>query len=77
DTRGAEPWTFTVEGEEELALPGGTRRTLKLLRMPRKEYDYKLELWLAPGMDYAPVRLRLTYPNGDWLDQRWASTDKG
>lgn len=77
DTRGAEPWTFTVEGDEELALPGGARRTLKLLRMPRKEYDYKLELWLAPGMDYAPVRLRLTYPNGDWLDQRWASTDKG
>lgn len=77
DTRGAEPWTFTVEGEEELALPAGTRRALKLLRMPRKEYDYKLELWLAPGMDYAPVRLRLTYPNGDWLDQRWSSTDKG
>lgn len=77
DTRGAEPWTFTVVGEEELQLPGGARRALKLQRMPRKEYDYKLELWLAPGMDYAPVRLRLTYPNGDSLDQRWASTDKG
>lgn len=77
DTRGAEPWTFSVVGEEELQLPGGTRRALKLQRMPRKDYDYKLELWLAPGMDYAPVRLRLTYPNGDSVDQRWASTDKG
>jgi len=27
-------------------------------------------------MDYAPVRLRLTQPNGDWVDQQWSSTDK-
>ena len=44
---------------------------------PRKEFDIKVELWLAPGMDYVPVRLRLTQPNGDWLDQQWSSTDRG
>lgn len=76
-TRDSESWVFTVEGEEDLKLPGGALRGLRLQRLPRKEYDYKLELWLAPGMDYAPVRLRLTYPNGDWVDQRWAATDKG
>ena len=43
----------------------------------RKEYDQVVELWLAPRMDYAPVRLRLTNPNGDTVDQRWSSTDKG
>ena len=51
--------------------------TLKLTRNPRKEFDIKVELWLAPGMDYVPVRLRLTQPNGDWLDQQWSSTDRG
>ena len=60
-----------------ILLPGGTLRGLKLVRMPRKEYDTRVELWLAPRMDYAPVRLRLTAPNGDSVDQRWSSTDKG
>jgi hypothetical protein len=75
-TREAEPWVFTVEGAESLALPGGTVNTLKLTRNPRKEFDQKVELWIAPGMDYVPVRLRLTQPNGDWVDQQWSSTDR-
>jgi hypothetical protein len=76
-TREADVWLFTVEGEEELQLPGGPVRALKLIRNPRKEFDQKVELWLAPGMDYVPVRLRLTQANGDWLDQQWLGTDKG
>jgi hypothetical protein len=76
-TREAETWFFTVEGEEDLQLPGGTVHALKLQRVPRRQYDVKVELWLAPRMDYAPVRLRLTNPNGDTVDQRWSSTDKG
>ncbi|HVZ42666.1 MAG TPA: DUF3108 domain-containing protein [Ramlibacter sp.] len=70
-------WIFTVEGDEALELPGGAVRAVKLQRVPRKEYDVKVELWLAPRLDYAPVRVRLTNPNGDSVDQRWSSTDKG
>jgi hypothetical protein len=76
-TRDAEVWQFTVEGKETLQLPGGELQALKLIRNPRKEFDQKVELWLAPGMAYVPVRLRLTQPNGDWVDQQWSSTDKG
>jgi hypothetical protein len=76
-TREAETWIFEVGGEEDLQLPGGAMRALKLVRSPRKEFDTKVELWLAPRLDYAPVRLRLTNSNGDTVDQRWASTDKG
>ncbi|MEJ6021547.1 DUF3108 domain-containing protein [Ramlibacter sp. PS4R-6] len=76
-TQVAEPWTFTVQGSETLALPGGRVQAVRLTREPRKEYDVKVELWLAPGAAYAPVRLRLTQPNGDWVDQQWSSTDRG
>lgn len=76
-TKEAEPWTFTVQGKEMLDLPGGRTSAIKLTRNPRKEYDVKVELWLAPGAAYAPVRLRLTQPNGDWVDQQWSSTDRG
>ena len=75
-TREAEPWLFTVEGEETLELPGGKVAALKLIRNPRREFDQTVELWLAPAMDYVPVRLRLTQANGDWIDQQWSSTDR-
>jgi hypothetical protein len=75
--RDADNWVFTVEGEEQLQLPGGNVAALKLTRNPRKEHDQKVELWLAPGMDYVPVRLRLTNSNGDGVDQQWSGTDRG
>ncbi len=76
-TRDAESWVFMVEETETLQLPGGAVPAVRLIRSPRKEFDQKIELWLAPGMDYVPVRVRLTQPNGDWVDQQWSSTDRG
>ena len=75
-TRDAEPWLFTVDGDETLVLPGGTVPTRKLVRNPRRDYDLRVELWLGIGMDYIPVRIRLTQPNGDYVDQQWSSTDR-
>ncbi len=74
-TREAQDWVFTVEGEEQLQLPGGERTALKLTRPPRGEFDQGVEVWLAPGQAYVPVRLRLTQPNGDWVDHQWSATD--
>jgi hypothetical protein len=75
-TRDSEPWQFVVQEDETLQLPGGSVATRKLVRDPRGEYDTRVELWLATGMDYVPVRIRLTQPNGDFVDQQWASTDR-
>lgn len=75
-TREAEPWLFTVEADEVLQLPGGSVPSRKLIRVPRREFDVKVELWLGTAMDYVPVRLRLTQANGDYVDQQWSSTDR-
>jgi hypothetical protein len=75
-TREADSWLFKVEQEEELQLPGGAVGALKLIRHPLREFDQKVELWLARAMDYVPVRLRLTQPNGDSVDLLWSSTDR-
>jgi hypothetical protein len=43
-------------------LPG----TLSLRREPRKPYDTQVEVWLDPGRQHLPVRMRLTtLPGGD------------
>jgi hypothetical protein len=74
--RDAQDWVFAVRGEEDLDLPGGPVRALKLERLPQREFDQKLELWLAPAQAYAPVRLRLTNPDGSQVDQRWLATER-
>lgn len=72
--RAADTWLFTVGETETLNLPGGEQATLKLVRNPREEFDQKVELWLAPALGYLPARVRITEPNGDFVDQKWLST---
>lgn len=74
--RDADVWTFTVEGQQELQIRNRARATIKLERAPRHENDEKLELWVAPDMDYLPVRVRLTQQGGDFVDLLWDGADK-
>ena len=67
---GVDRRTFTVEATETLNLPAGTLPALKLQRLPRRDYDQKAELWLAPDMGYLPVRIKITQANGDFADLR-------
>lgn len=71
--RSADRWTFTVEGPETLELPAGPTATLKLQRLPRRDYDQKAELWVAPALGYLPVRIKLTQSNGDFADLKLRS----
>ena len=73
--REASPWLFTVQAPETLTLPGGEQATLKLVRLPRRDYDQKVELWLAPALGYLPARIRITEHNGDYIDQQWLATE--
>ena len=73
--RDAEPWRITAEGEEQLNLPNGTVTARKFMRAPRREFDTRGELWLAPSLNYLPVRIRLTQANGDFVDQQMRSSE--
>lgn len=72
----ADTWVFTVEARETIHLPSGTLDAQKLTRNPRKPYDQKVELWLAPAMGYLPVRLKITNANGDYIDQQLRGVEK-
>jgi hypothetical protein len=73
--RDADTWLFTVEDDETLSLPGGQQPTRKLVRNPRREFDQKVELWLAPALGYLPARIRITEANGDYIDQKWLNSE--
>lgn len=73
--RDADLWLFTVGTLEALTLPGGTLQGLKLTRNPRQLYDQQVDIWLAPTLGYLPARIRITEANGDYIDQKWASSE--
>jgi len=66
--RDADLWIFKVEEDEHLTLPAGEFNARKVTRNPRKPYDDKVELWIAPELGYLPVRIRQTQANGDFAD---------
>jgi hypothetical protein len=66
--RDGDVWVFVVGDEEKLTLPAGEFTARKLTRTPRRDFDRKLELWLAPQYGYLPVRIRQTETNGDFAD---------
>lgn len=68
--REAALWTFTVEGDEVVALPGGAATLRKLVRAPERPYEARLEVWLDPQRGHLPARIRTTLASGEWLDQR-------
>ena len=72
----AEVWSFAVLGSEKIKLPLGEVDSLKIHRIPRNEYDQKLELWLSPAYGYVPARLRITQANGDVIEETLKSLGK-
>jgi hypothetical protein len=74
--RSADSWVFNVGAVEKLQMPGGDISAVRLWRDPNGEHDAKGEIWLAPELGYLPVRIRLTQPNGDFVDQQWRETLK-
>lgn len=74
--RDADEWRFAVGKIEELNLPAGPHPGRKLSREPQREHDLRVDVWLAPDLDYLPVQLRLTQPGGDFVQLQLKSAEK-
>jgi hypothetical protein len=64
-------WTIEVIAQEMLQIDGADVSTLRLTKAarPGQEYDRTVELWLAPSMNWLPVRVRIAEANGKALEQ--------
>jgi hypothetical protein len=74
--RRVEPWVFDVIGPETLHLPPGAVETVNV--RPRREArpgsDLTAEVWIAPSLQYLPVRILIRQSADTWLDltlQTW------
>lgn len=57
--RRVEPWTYEVLEAEELVTPAGPIAAVhvKPRREPRPGGDFVAEMWIAPSLQYLPVRI--------------------
>ncbi|MFZ6815961.1 DUF3108 domain-containing protein [Undibacterium sp. Rencai35W] len=68
--RDAEPWTFKVIQKETINTALGELATIHIIKAPPPDSkDQQLELWLAPAMEWYPVRLRFSDADGDYVEQ--------
>lgn len=64
-------WRYEVLGQEELATPMGPLAAWHLRPLLDREArpnDLKAEVWLAPSLQYLPVRLRIAQDEQTYLD---------
>lgn len=65
EDKDANLFRFVVQGQEEIDTGMGTMATWRLARLPRPgSYSSRLDVWLAPGHEWYPVRIRSTEANG-------------
>ena len=78
ESRAVRSLVFVVGKSEVVDLPGGRVPTLYLSHTEPPAYEgarsSKGEIWMAPGLDYLPVHIRITEPSGTTYDLRWSQT---
>jgi hypothetical protein len=68
--RDAEPWSFKVIKEEQLATAVGEQRTVHIKRAPPPDSKGQhLDIWLAPAREWYPVKIRFSDGDGDFIEQ--------
>ena len=68
-SRKLERWIYDVAGEETLRFPFGEVPAFHL--KPRRAAtggDLTAEIWIAPTLQYLPVRIRITDAKDSWVD---------
>jgi len=76
DTTEVEGMQVQYVGEEDLDVGNGMVRTRHFVRLPRHPGDKRrVEIWLAPSLNWMPARLRQTEPDGTQIDLVYRSSE--
>jgi hypothetical protein len=68
--RDAEPWVFKVTGREPVHTGQGELVALHLVKAPPPDAQgQRVDLWLAPSLDWYPVKVSFADADGDVVEQ--------
>ncbi|EDT40169.1 DUF3108 domain-containing protein [Burkholderia ambifaria] len=72
DNNSGETWPITVIGDEDVQTQTGIVRARHFMRLPRRAGDTRrIDMWLAPSLDWLPARLVQSEPNGAQIELLW------
>ncbi|TCS37753.1 uncharacterized protein DUF3108 [Paucimonas lemoignei] len=70
----AHAWTFKVGKTEKITTPMGSFEAVKIARLLEPgSREQQLDIWLAPSLEWYPVKLRFSEPDGEVIEQTLAS----
>jgi hypothetical protein len=72
----AETWVFKVGKQENVHTPMGDFKAVRVVKAAADEKAQQVELWLAPALEWYPVRIRFSEANGDYIEQVLSSVAK-
>lgn len=76
DTREVEPMQIQYMGDEDIDIGTDVVRARHFVRLPRHPNDKRrVEIWLAPALNWMPARLRQTEPDGTQIDLVYRSSE--
>jgi hypothetical protein len=75
--RDAEPWLFRVIEHETITTKLGKIKTVHIVKEPPPDsQDQQLDIWLAPALEWYPLRLRFVDADGDFVEQTLERIEK-
>lgn len=75
--RDAEQWIFKVVNEEKINSDLGEVNAVHIMRAsPPGGRTQRLDIWLAPSLEWYPVRLRFIDPDGNTIEQLLEKIEK-
>lgn len=73
----AHPWNFKVGKMEKIVTPLGTVEAIKVARLlPPDSREQQLDIWLAPSLEWYPVKIRFAEPDGEVIEQLLQRIDR-
>ncbi len=65
-----DPWAFKIGKPETIKTALGSIKTVKISKLIKDGgKEQKIDIWFAPALEWYPVRLRFTEPEGDFIEQ--------
>lgn len=72
-----EPWTFLVGKQETLRTPLGHIKAYHVTKLPSPDSpEREVNIWLAPSLEWYPVRLRFADNSTEYIEQTLQTVSK-
>jgi hypothetical protein len=72
----ADLWKFKVGSQEKIKTPLGELNAIRVTKAGDTGKAQQVDIWLAPSLEWYPVKMRIAEPDGEYVEQTLESLSK-